>query len=90
MSTKAGTIQGTQTGVSWMGGWIVAILLTAFVAVTLFAMTSGSGSADPVPANDRTEITQQLGGGGPIPGLTHSVRPAQPVTIGDYVCHQCR
>ena len=90
MSTKAGTIQGTQTGVSWTAGWIAAILLTAVVAVTLFAMTLGSGSADLVPANARPEVTQQLGGGGPIPGMTHVAPPAEPVMIGGYACHQCR
>ena len=91
MSAKAGTIQGTQTGVSWTGGWIAAVLLTLLLAVTLFAMTRGSGPADTAPAGARVGVTQQLGGGGPDPRVADTTLPAQqPIMIEDYVCHQCR
>ncbi len=88
MSTRAGTIQGTQVGVSWAGARVAAILLTIVLAVTLFAMTRGSSSADTVPAGAKFE---QLSRDGSVKVGTSDRLPArQPITIGDYVCHQCR
>ncbi|MGH2595873.1 MAG: hypothetical protein ACRDH7_07910 [Actinomycetota bacterium] len=90
MSTKAGTIQGTQTGISWAGGRIAAILLIAILAVTLFAMTRG-GTVERTPASTRFEVTQQLSGGRNVMGVTSRTLPGgQPVMIGSYACHQCR
>ena len=90
MSTKAGTIQGTQTGVSWAGGRIAAILLAMVLAVTLFATTRG-GTVERAPASTRFELTGQLSGGRNVTGATSSRLPGgQPVMIGSYACHQCR
>jgi hypothetical protein len=90
MSAKAGTIQGTQSGVSWAGGRIAAILLTVVLAVTLFSMTRG-GTVEKTPASTRFEETQQLSGGRNVTGVTSSTLPArQPMMIGSYACHQCR
>ncbi len=71
---------------------IAAILLTLLLAVTLFAMTRGSSPADTAPAGARVGVTQQLGGGGPIPSVcpTRTLPAQQPIMIEDYVCHQCR
>ena len=88
MSTSAGTIQGTKVGVSWAGARIAAILLTIVLAVTLFAMTRGSSSADTVPAGARYE---QLSRDGSVKiGTSDTLPVRQPITIGDNVCQQCR
>ena len=90
MSAKAGTIQGTQTGVSWAGGRIAAILLIAVLALTLFAMTRG-GAVEKTPASTRFEVNEQLSGGRNLAGATSSTLPVrQPIMIGSYACHQCR
>jgi hypothetical protein len=90
MSAKAGTIQGTQTGVSWTGGWIAAILLTVLLTVTLFAMTRG-GTAAKTPASTRFQVTEQLSGGRNATGVTSRTLPGgQPIMVGSYACHQCR
>ncbi len=90
MSTKAGTIQGTQTGVSWAGGRIAAILLIAILAVTLFAMTRG-GTVEKTPASTRFEVTQQLSGGRNVTGATsRTLSGGQSILVRGYACHQCR
>ena len=90
MSAKGGTIQGTQTGVSWAGARIAAVLLTVVLAVTLFAMTRGASSTDTEPASTRLEVTQQSGARNDM-GVPASTLPAlQPIVIGSYTCHQCR
>ena len=91
MSAKAGTIQGTRTGVSWAGARIAAILLAVVLAVTLFAVTRGASSSDTAPASTKSEVTQQLDGGGSGPRVTSNTVPArQPIVIGSDICHQCR
>ncbi len=92
MSAKAGTFQGTQSGVSWSGAWIAAILLSVIVAVTLLAVTSADGGAvEKAPASTRFEVTDQLTGGRNFLGDTSGTTPArQPIMIGSYACHQCR
>ena len=74
MSTKAGTIEGTQTGISWARGRIVAILLAVVVAVTLFAMARGN-TVDKTPASTRFTQTEQLSGGRNVAGPTSSTLP---------------
>lgn len=89
MSAKAGTIQGTQTGVGWAGARIAAILLAVVLTVTMFAMTRGGSSGDTVPAGARFEETQS--GGGYTAGVPAGTLPArEPIVIGSDVCHQCR
>jgi len=93
MSAKAETFEGTQRGVSWTGAWIAAILLTAILALSLFAVNRSSGtSSRPVPATAKFEITTG-GPGGPSrlahrQGKAAAVMPG--VQIGDTFCHQCR
>ena len=89
MSAKAGTIQGTQTGVSWAGGRIAAILLIVVLALTLFAMTRGTVAK--TPASTRFQVTEQLSGGKNVTGVTSRTLPGgQPIMVGSYACHQCR
>ncbi len=90
MSVKAGTIQGTQTGVSWAGGGIAAILLIVILALTLFATTRG-GTVEKAPASSQFQVTEQLSGGRNVTGVSSSsLTSEQPIMIGSYACHQCR
>ncbi len=74
MSTKAGTFQGTQTGVSWAAGRIAAILLIVVLAVALFAMTRGN-TVDKTPASTRPNVTRQLSGGRNVASLIPTTLP---------------
>ena len=92
MSTNSGTIQGTQRGVSCTGAWIAALLLTAILALSLFAMNRSGGAVEKVPATAKFEIS--TGGAGGPSHLAHRPAKAEPasqgIVIGNTVCHQCR
>lgn len=92
MSAKAGTIQGTRRGVSWTGAWIAALLLTAILALSLFAVNRSSGGVERAPATATFEITN--GHEWAEQGRTEARQGVQPggqgIVIGSYVCHQCR
>jgi hypothetical protein len=85
MSTKAGTIQGAQTGTSWAGGRIAAFLLAVVLAVTLFAMNRSSGTSQPAPTTAKVETTVPAGFGHVAP----ATQPRMPIVNGS-ICHQCR
>ena len=91
MSAGAGTIQGTQTGTSWAGAKIAAILLAVVIALTMFAMTRGSGVTGTKPASATFQESDQLSGGRHTPTTTANDAPAwKPVKVGSFVCNQCR
>jgi hypothetical protein len=92
MSAKAGTIEGTQRGVSWTGAWIAALFLTAILAFSLFAVNRSSGTADKVPATARFEVSDQMAGGPSRigHGAAKAAPASQGIVIGNTVCHQCR
>jgi hypothetical protein len=90
MSAKAGTIQGTQTGIRWARGRIAAILLIVVLGLTLFAMTRG-GTVEKTPASTRFQVTEQLSGGKNVTGATSRTLPRrQPIRVGSYACPRCR
>jgi hypothetical protein len=87
MSTKAGTIQGTPTGISF-GAWLAAILLATLIVVSLFAVATSSGTTKPAPTTAKVETTVpvgfshvapttggQLSGGRNVTGPTSSTLP---------------
>ncbi len=91
MSASPGTIQGTQSGISWAGAKVAAILLAVVMAVTLFAMTRSTSATGTKPVATTFQVGDQLSGGKNLGGTTSDSLPArQPITIGSYVCHQCR
>lgn len=105
MSARAGTIQGTQDGVS-TGAWITAILLATMIAVTLFAMNTSSRTSDSAPTTARLESTVPVGFSHVAPGTTTGSEstvpvgfshvapttvgePYQPIVVNGTACHQC-
>jgi len=91
MSAKAGTLQA-EPQVSWTGAWIAALMLTAILALSLFAVNRSSGTVEKAPAATRFEVTS--GGAGGPSRLAHDQPVGAPtipgVQIGDTFCHQCR
>ena len=87
MSTKAGTIQGTQTGVSRTGAWFAAILLATVIIVALFAMNKSGGTSQPAPTTAKVEATVPVGFGHVPPTTGGTAR--QPIVVNGSVCHQC-
>ena len=91
MSASPGTIQGTQSGVSWAGAKVAAVLLAMVMAVTLFAMTRSTSTAGTKPVSATFQVGEQLSGGrNTVPAAVKSVPASEPIVIGSYVCHQCR
>ena len=104
MSAKAGTIQGTQTGVP-NGAWITAILLTAMIAVALFAVNTSGRTSQTAPITAKVETTVPVGFSHVAPstaqvettvpvGFSHVApttggKQLQPIVINGSVCHQC-
>ena len=77
MSAKAGTLQAERQ-VNWTGAWIAALMLTAILALSLFAVTRSSGTVEKAPAATRFEIT--TGGPGGPSRLAHR-QPQAPTVI---------
>jgi hypothetical protein len=92
MSAKAGTLEGTQQRMSWNGAWIAALLLTAILALSLFAVNRSGGAVEKVPATAKFEVS--TGGPGGPSRLAHQAAKAVPasegIMIGGTLCHQCR
>ena len=86
MSTKAGTMQATQTGVS-IGAWIAAILVATMIVVTLFALSTSNGASKPAPTTAKVETTVPVGFSHVAP--TTAGQPRQPIVVKGWVCHQC-
>ena len=86
MSTKAGTIQGTQTGAS-IGAWIAAILLATVIVVSLFAVATSRGTSQPAPTTAKVENTVPVGFSHVAP--TTAGQPWQPIVVNGSICHQC-
>ena len=91
MSAKAGTLQAERQ-VNWTGAWIAALMLTAILALSLFAVNRSSGTVEKAPAATRFEVT--TGGPGGPSRLAHRQPKGAPtiqgVQVGDTFCHQCR
>ncbi len=94
MSAKAGTIQGTRNGGSrssaW-AAWTAAFLLTALIAVALFAVINSKGTSETAPTAVKVESTVPVGFSHVAPTTADPTTDTRPlVTSPNYVCHQCR